>query len=39
MLEPETSKASNFTKLNLMHDLTCVFSIPVKCEIHYLRLP
>ena len=34
------SKASNFTKWNLMDDhFTCVFSIPVKFEIYFPWLP
>ena len=33
-------KASNSTKWNLTHDdFICVFSIPVKFEVHFLRLP
>ena len=42
LLEPEkqTSKASIFTKWNLMHDdFTCVFSIPVKFEFFLIGLP
>ena len=36
-LRKQTSKTSNFTEFNLTHDdYTCVFSIPMEFEIHFL---